>query len=189
MNISLVGTGNAAHQLGLAFSLAGINVQQIYGRNANDGEKLAKKVNGKFQSIQDLKNCQSEMVLLAVSDTAITELSTICPVSCLVLHCSGASSIDELITENSGVFYPLQTMSKGQKVDFTQTPVLLECRQNQHQFLLEKLASSISKSVYWIDSHERLKIHLAAVFACNFSNDMMTVATNYLESEKLPGIY
>ena len=50
---------------------------------------------------------------------------------------------------------------------------------------LQKLAKSISDNVNKINSEQRKTIHLAAVFACNFSNHLYTIASEILENNKL----
>ena len=46
------------------------------------------------------------------------------------------------------------------------------------------LSNKISNKVYEINSSQRKKIHLAAVFACNFSNHMYAIAEEILKEEK-----
>ena len=48
---------------------------------------------------------------------------------------------------------------------------------------LKRLASSISKKVFTIGSKDRLAIHVAAVFACNFSNYLFGFAEQILTKQ------
>ena len=50
---------------------------------------------------------------------------------------------------------------------------------------LKKMALSISPTVKEIHSEERMKIHLAAVMACNFSNHLIALAQEFLKKNKL----
>jgi predicted short-subunit dehydrogenase-like oxidoreductase (DUF2520 family) len=47
---------------------------------------------------------------------------------------------------------------------------------------LKQLASTVSKTVKVVDSKNRLQIHLAAVFACNFTNAMYVSAYEIIEN-------
>jgi predicted short-subunit dehydrogenase-like oxidoreductase (DUF2520 family) len=50
---------------------------------------------------------------------------------------------------------------------------------------LEYFAKSISKNVQKINSEQRKILHVAAVFACNFSNHLYTIAASILADHRL----
>ena len=107
------------------------------------------------------------------------------------LHTAGALPMDlfQGIREDYGVLYPLQSLSKGRKIRIGHIPFLVEASSS---LVLEKivhLVSTISERVEEADSLTRLKVHLAAVFANNFSNHMVHVAQQILEEARLdPGL-
>ena len=47
------------------------------------------------------------------------------------------------------------------------------------------LAEKISKKVYYADGELRRRMHVAAVFACNFTNHMFTIADDLLRKDGL----
>ena len=49
-----------------------------------------------------------------------------------------------------------------------------------------RLATLLSPLVYNINSHQRKVLHVAAVFACNFSNLMYMMADDILQKENIP---
>ena len=103
------------------------------------------------------------------------------------LHTAGALSMDVFqgITDDYGVLYPLQSLSREREIRLGKTPFLIE---GSSPGVLEKigeLANSISDKVEESNSQERLKVHLAAVFANNFSNHMVHVAMQILEESGL----
>lgn len=51
---------------------------------------------------------------------------------------------------------------------------------------LEAFARRLSHTVVWADSACRAKVHLAAVFACNFVNHMYAVGEGIVRSAGLP---
>ena len=65
------------------------------------------------------------------------------------------------------------------------TPFLIEANNKKFEKELIKLASSISKTIEKTDSYKRKKIHIAAIFACNFSNHMLVIAKQLLEKENI----
>ena len=76
--------------------------------------------------------------------------------------------------KRKGVFYPLQTFSRERTVDFKDFPFLLESSDLQSSEILQNLAESIGGKTCFVDTEQRIMIHLAAVFICNFTNHMLT---------------
>lgn len=185
-NIAIVGTGNVAFHITKAcVQLPTITVTN-YGRNTSKVEQLASQFDNNFGQINDLSKASHDLILIAVADNAINKVSKLVPAKALVVHCSGATPMQSINTINKGVFYPLQTMSKGKPVNFSEVPILIESNSKENLTLLEDFAKQFSGKVYRMTSEQRLKIHLAAVFACNFSNFMMASAQRYLEQEQIP---
>jgi predicted short-subunit dehydrogenase-like oxidoreductase (DUF2520 family) len=126
----------------------------------------------------------ADFYILSVSDEAIEEVAGIfAGASGIWMHTAGAVSIKllEKNFSNSGVLYPLQTLSMDRPVSLKETPILVEGSSTWVSEQIMKLASSISNHVTGMDSNHRLAIHLAAVFANNFSNHMVSIAEQILE--------
>src|SRR5690606_17556340 len=87
---------------------------------------------------------------------------------------------------HAGVFYPLQTFSKSIPIDFKLIPVLLEAGDEQTLGSLQQVAESISKEVHIVNSAKRKQLHLAAVFACNFTNHLLGISRELLQQAELP---
>ncbi len=83
------------------------------------------------------------------------------------------------------VFYPMQTFTKGREVDFSIIPVFLETASSDLRPELEEFARKLSGTVVWATSAQRVKVHLAAVFACNFANHMYAVGERIVRSAGL----
>jgi predicted short-subunit dehydrogenase-like oxidoreductase (DUF2520 family) len=94
-----------------------------------------------------------------------------------VAHTAGSYGLEVFPAnlKRTGVFYPLQTFSKGRRINFRDLPFLLEVSGRNTGEILEKLAGSIEGKAYFVDKESRKKIHLAAVFVCNFTNYMLTI--------------
>ena len=94
--------------------------------------------------------------------------------------------MDSLTTQKRGVFYPLQTFTKGRLLDFSTIPICIEASDNESLALLRLLGEAISQNIYDINSDQRKKLHLAAVFANNFSNHLFHISETLCEKEDLP---
>jgi predicted short-subunit dehydrogenase-like oxidoreductase (DUF2520 family) len=185
-NIAIVGSGNAAYHFAAAFQQLHDVTVTVYARSEEKRIALANATNATTGLLHNLSSAQHDAVLLAVTDQSIQTVSELAPKNTLVLHCSGATALSVIKQEHAGVLYPLQTMTKSKAVDFSAVPILIESNSEQHKPRLEHLAKRISEKVLWMTSEKRLKVHLAAVFACNFSNFMMASAQRFLAKEQIP---
>ena len=191
-NIALVGSGNLAWHLGPALENAGHSIRQVYSRNKKNAKKLIERLYAaELNTDLNFADVSLDLVIIAVSDDAIEAVAQelVLPESAILVHTSGAQSLEKLgyaAAEAVGVFYPLQTFSKQKKVDFEHIPILIESEDKSARKTLHRIAASISQSVYEVDSSQRAYLHIAAVFACNFTNHMISIAEQLLGEQKLP---
>lgn len=122
-----------------------------------------------------------EIIILSVPDDLIKEISDQIPTSdAIVLHTSGSNPISDLAKHSKhGVMYPLQTFSKTKEIDFTSFPVFIEGSEEGEKDIFT-FVRSFSNDVRLLTSTNRSKLHLAAVFACNFSNHMFHLSEKLL---------
>ncbi|WP_436897871.1 Rossmann-like and DUF2520 domain-containing protein [Acinetobacter gyllenbergii] len=189
MQITLIGAGRVATHLAKVLQLQH-QIVQIYSRNLQHAQTLADQVNA--QAIDDVQqlDAQTDLVIIAVSDQAIHNvIDSIAPylTENLIVHTSGSTDLSILQQRHprAGVFYPLQTFSMERDVNWTDTPLFVEAVQQQDLTLLTELANSLSQSVYQYSSTQRLTLHLAAVFACNFSNYCYDMAKQIVDAEQV----
>ena len=187
MKITILGAGNVATQLALVLKKSGHEIVQIYNRSNDAGAELARTVGAGFSSyLYQLDD--ADIYIVAVKDDAILEIGNSFKANNkIVAHTSGTKSKDLLqnTSANFGIFYPLQTMTKTSKVDFKTVPVLVEGSNKQTTLKLEELASSISKNVHRVDEQQRQWIHVAAVFANNFTNHLFGISEQLLIAQGL----
>ena len=184
-NIVLIGSGNLATQLGLSLLDNGYNIIQVWSQKIKNAINLADKLN--CNATDSLKNlAKAELYILAVKDDKIKSIVNSISVDCIV-HTSGGSDIDIFNNKfkNFGVFYPLQTFNKEIDIDFENIPICIEANNKEFGLKLNNLAKSLSKNITILNSKQRKKLHVAAVFACNFSNHMFTNAYNLLEEDNI----
>lgn len=125
-----------------------------------------------------------EMVILSVSDKAIVEVANRLPHSdAIIAHTAGSVQMDVLndISNKRGVFYPLQTFTKDVDLNYEEIPVYVEGSDTETISALKELAATFTKTVKEADSDQRKKLHLASVFACNFTNALMGVSYQLLD--------
>jgi predicted short-subunit dehydrogenase-like oxidoreductase (DUF2520 family) len=88
---------------------------------------------------------------------------------------------------HAGVFYAFQTFSKARIIeDFSRVPIFFEARGIDDISAVYSLALTITSHVYETSQHDRERLHVAGVFACNFSNLMYTMAAELLKNTHIP---
>jgi len=174
MRISFIGAGRVAHHLAHALKQQH-QIVNICSQGHVHAQQLADAVGAAaVQSFTEL-SADIDLLLIAVSDSAIAQVvQAVHPQlpNTLIAHTSGSTDIAKLTEAHSraGVFYPLQTFSLERGIDWDSTPVFTEAAAPADLELLTQLANSLSNRVYQYSSAQRLSLHLAAVYACNFAN-------------------
>ena len=189
MRISLIGAGRVAHHLAQVLSHRH-QIIQICSRTYTNAKALANIVHAEAVTELSQLDPKIDLILIAVSDQSIAsvieELHTQIP-NVLIAHTSGSTHIDVLRDRHvrAGVFYPLQTFSLELEIDWKNTPVFIEAANKIDSEILRTLAQQISQRVYTYSSAQRLSLHLAAVFACNFSNYCYDMAKQVVDAESV----
>ncbi len=174
IKIVLFGTGNVATHLFRAFLKADkTKVVQVYNHHPNSLFPFQSKV-ATTTSMDRLK--KADLYLLAIKDDQIESTIDQLPENTsLIAHTSGTLPLLNNHKRN-GVFYPLQTFSKNKEIDFSEVPVAVEASRPADTEILLQVGRAISKNVYNITTQQRKTLHLAAVFACNFTNALYGIA-------------
>jgi predicted short-subunit dehydrogenase-like oxidoreductase (DUF2520 family) len=186
MSVSFIGSGNVAWHLAPALDNTDFAVKEIFSAHRKNAAALAERLyQAEVKSSLDFSLSPSRIFIIAVSDDVIQEIAQdiVLPDNAIVLHTSGSQPLGILGytgTENIGVFYPLQTFTKSQKVDFKEIPILVESENTDTERVLMTMGKAISKKVYKVSSQHRKSLHVAAVFASNFTNHMLTIAQEIL---------
>lgn len=187
--ITFIGAGNVAYHLAKAFYSKGFTISKIYSKSIDNAKNLATKVNAQASDNLSELTDENNIYIVCVSDDAITNvLSKIHAKKTLIIHTSGSVDINVFSNKgfkNYGIFYPLQTFSKNKDVNIDSVPFCIEANTKDSENTLLALANILSNNVQLINSQERKKLHLAAVFACNFSNYMYTIADELLSESNL----
>jgi len=187
-NIVFIGSGNVATHLAMSFIQKGFVIQQVYSRNLQNARILAEKINSLYTDSLTKVCADADLYIISITDNAIVEMAAQLKIEKkIVVHTSGSVGIKVLEKfENHGVFYPLQTFSKFSKPDFSTIPILIEANNQNNADLLNQLANQLTTKVFNIYSDQRQQVHLAAVFACNFTNYMYDIADKILEQSIIP---
>lgn len=187
MKIVCLGAGNVATHMVNAFKENGAEIAQIWSRDLANARALANEIGA--EAISDLKEVDkyADLYLIAVKDDAIAKVAKgLKDINGMVVHTSGATDITVLQDHKDyGVFYPLQTFSKSQPIDFIRVPLCLEANTEENMSSLQMMAMKLSPLIYEVDSSKRETLHVAGVFACNFVNHMYELSNKILKKNDL----
>ncbi|PZX53294.1 Rossmann-like and DUF2520 domain-containing protein [Algoriphagus chordae] len=189
--IALIGAGNVAWHLAPALEDAGHVITEVYARTLKSAENITDRVYaGEPKDDLDFSASEAEIFILAVKDSAILEVADeiILPEDSILVHTSGSVALDILNYSSAtytGIFYPLQSFTKGRKIEFDEVPFLLESDDEETLQKLKKLAKSLTPLTYTVRSKDRKAMHIAAVFASNFSNHMIRIAEEVMRRQGL----
>ena len=187
-SIVFIGAGNVATQLGIALKEAGFEILQVYSRTGKSATLLSNKL--KCFATTDIKKIvtHADLYIFSVKDSALSKLLRDFEVdNAFAVHTSGSIGLEVFqgLKMRYGVFYPLQTFSKSVRPDFEKIPVCVEAKDVKHLNLLMRMGKKISRNVIHVNSEQRAAMHIAAVFACNFTNHLYAIADDLMEKKNL----
>lgn len=164
MKVCVIGTGNVGSQFANIFKSAQINPRTLEGLPGD-----------------------ADLYILCVSDSAVAEVASRLPkLPGIVAHTTGSvglEALQDVDCKGYGVFYPFQTISKNRCLAPRDIPILLEANDSPALCILKECAKEYGfTSISEADSATRGKVHLAGTFACNFTNAVIGISQNILQS-------
>lgn len=184
----IIGSGNAAWHFGTALQNIGVEILGVYNRSKEYGEKLAETLKIPFYSTLNAIPLDADIYIISVVDSAIATVSNLLPqTKGIVAHNSGSVSVNEISNKHlrRGVFYCLQTINKLLPMDFKTSPILVQANSSKDEEILLNLAKKLSDNVHKTSDLERTKLHIAAVFSCNFVNYLYAIAYEFSKENNI----
>ena len=189
--ISIIGSGNVAWHLAESFTLAGIEVLEVCGRNADDAPAF--EAFGEINFITDISDLNpfADLYFVCVSDDAIESVLETFPFSLnndqILVHTSGArkSTILAPYALHYGSFWPVQTLTKEAQVVSNEIPIMFNASDEETASVLVIIADMISNSFLEVSDDKKQSMHLAAVMLNNFTNYLYTLTAEYCASNDI----
>ena len=184
----MIGAGNIAHHVTQSLQHnKTVNITQVFNhRKTAKAKDLANTNHCAFVSEYSKIATTADIYIICVKDDVIPEVvKQLIPLKLksLVVHTSGSIELNVLkqASPHIGVYYPLQSFSYADTIDWKHTPILIEANSKKSLSLLKSIASNVSDTVKNTNSEKRLQFHLAAVFASNFTNALYDSAFRIIE--------
>jgi predicted short-subunit dehydrogenase-like oxidoreductase (DUF2520 family) len=187
--LAIIGAGNVANHLSKAFQKAGHDIVQVFSRTDENAKALSSVLKCNYTIDASKITDNADVYLFCLSDSSIDKvLAKKDWHNRLLLHTAGSVPLDifQKHTSSYGVLYPLQTFTAVFELDISKVPFFIEGNTDKVVKSIKELAFSISPLIFEADSTKRLQLHLAGVFANNFTNHMMAIARQLLEENNIP---
>lgn len=188
-NISFAGAGRVADVLGKALHGAGHSIRYIVSNDGENGKDLACILGGQWRNDLNFGD-SSEIIIVAVNDNMLPKV--LADISCgentSIVHTAGSYGLDVFPQSKHkiGVFYPVQTFSRGRYINLTNQPFLIESPDKGTLAIMEDMVKSLCAISYITGAEQRKILHVAAVFANNFTNHMLFESKKIMEESGLP---
>lgn len=164
-------------------------ITQVFSRTLEHARELAATIDRcRATDRLDSIDPHADVYLIAVKDDAIEHvLENTATNGALWLHTSGSTpaSVFEGRRSRYGVLYPMQSFSRTLTADMSQVHIFVEGNDDAATQEITALARLMSDNVRVCRSEERERLHIAAVFACNFTNHLWTIASDLLAEKGL----
>jgi predicted short-subunit dehydrogenase-like oxidoreductase (DUF2520 family) len=187
--IALAGSGNIAGHLAKGLLFKGYQITSIWSRELAHARTLANNCDSVACAKPDDLRAGADLIIITVPDNFIANVAqSIGEFDGIVVHTGASVSMEELKGhfEHFGVFYPLQTFTKDVPVLLGDVPFFLESSSVEVMKAIRQVAEKLSQHIYEVNSQQRLLLHVAAVFAGNYSNLMYVISNELLKNSGLP---
>ncbi|HLN19633.1 MAG TPA: Rossmann-like and DUF2520 domain-containing protein [Bacteroidales bacterium] len=175
--ISFAGAGRVASSLCMEFFGKGFTIGKIVSSTPSSGKELADSCRAEWSDDLTFDN-KTDIIIVAVPDSKLDDVlkSIRRSSNTVVVHTAGSYGQEVFPSEiiHRGVLYPLQTFTKGRKINYSDLPFFIEASDDLTRKILITLIETVGGKIYEADTERRKMLHLAAVFACNFTNHMLT---------------
>ena len=174
MKIVIIGAGNVGLNLQHAFELKHIHVELVRAHDILNGQEI-----GSYDAY-----------IYAVADKVLKSVAAkVDAPKALHLHTSGTMPIAVFGDDkpHAGVLYFFQSFSKLQLIDdWSGIPCFIEGRDIDDIAAIYSLAQTLTSRIYESTQHDRERLHIAGVFANNYTNLMYRMAAQILQDTQIP---
>jgi len=176
MKIVIIGAGKVGYHLAKQLEN---KAEELIIVNRRENEVTTKLQKEKLKIVIGIENIpkDKDVYILAVKDSVIPEVSNqlkdIMLADSLIVHTSGAiESIVLKSFKNYGVVYPLYSFTfSEQKIDWNKIPIFYVPNNDTTDKKIYTICSKLNQQLtFKINDDQKLKIHLLAVLANNFTN-------------------
>lgn len=187
----MMGAGGVARSLATALRQAGYNIRQVYSHTAKSANDLAGMVGAEaITDVSDITDT-ADFYIYCLKDDVLAEVAgwNLPFKSGMHVHTSGTLPMNIFAPtgcKSYGSLYPFQSFSRDRIISFDEVPLFIKANNRLSYAKLNCLAETISNNVYHNKIKNMLALHVAGIFANNFTNAMVRVAYDLLRDARIP---
>ena len=178
MKIAILGAGSVGTNLHHGLELKGIRAELVHARPLTNDQS----------PMTDLP--KADVYIYAIADNALAEVvSKVNAPKALHLHTSGSMPIEVFGADkpHAGILYFFQSFSRTQLIeDWSSIPCFIEGRNIDDIAAIYSLAQTLTSHIYEANQHDRERLHIAGIFANNYTNLMYRIASEVLKDTSIP---
>jgi predicted short-subunit dehydrogenase-like oxidoreductase (DUF2520 family) len=178
MRIAIIGAGSVGTNLHHALALKGIRAELVHARPLTADPEAVKALP------------EADIYIYTVADHALREVvSKVTAPKALHVHTSGSMPIEVFGDDkpHAGIMYFLQSFSREVLIDdWSGIPCFIEGHNIDDIAAIYSLAQSLTSRIYEANQHDRERLHIAGIFANNYSNLMYRIAEEILNDTQIP---
>ena len=178
MKIVIIGAGSVGTNLHHAMETKGIHAELVHARPLTANPEAVKALP------------QADVYIYTVVDKVLAEVvSKVDAPKALHLHTSGSMPIEVFGADkpHAGVLYFFQSFSREVLIDdWSVIPCFIEGRNIDDIAAVYSLAQCLTSRIYEAGQHDRERLHIAGIFANNYTNLMYGIAADVLKGTQIP---
>lgn len=178
MKIVIIGAGSVGSNLHHAFELKGIRTELVHARPLTADPDAVKALP------------EADVYIYTVADHALAEVvSKVNAPKALHVHTSGSMPKEVFGDDklHAGILYFLQSFSREVLIDdWSGIPCFIEGRNIDDVAAIYSLAQTLTSRIYETKQEDRERLHIAGVFANNYTNLMYRIAAELLKGTSIP---
>lgn len=188
MKVLIVGSGNIATWLLSRMAKSPSISLSLYARDQAVAKDLARVYGVSFINDLAVADGVFDVIILAVSDNVLGQVFNQYFNQTIVIHCSGATSIDVLsnIAVHYGVMWPIYSIKKHLVDQLPEAiPLVINANTESTKAQLRQLAHIVSTKVDIVTEQERAALHLGATVVNNFTNHLYAQMQHWLQDKQI----
>ncbi len=178
MKIGIIGSGNVARALVSQLLLQDdLTISGIWSKTPEHAASFATAF--QLPVVNQLSELHCDLAIICISenalDSVVNEASQYFP--CAVS--SGTFFIPTEVHFPVGIFYPLQTFSATTSIPLKDVHFFVSAQIEEFQNQLLTLGKQLGKDAHVLTDEQRQHLHIAAIFANNFTNHLLYLSEQY----------
>ena len=186
MKIEIIGAGSVGTNLHHAFEIKGVRTELIHARPLT----ATRPEDTEDPRVEDEVLNSFDVYIYTVADHALRAVvATVNAPRALHLHTSGSMPIGVFGADkpHAGILYFFQSFNREHLIDdWSGIPCIIEGRNIDDVAAIYSLAQSLTNRIYEAGQHDRERLHVAGVFANNYTNLMYRIASEILRDTQIP---